>query len=71
MFLCRNCCSYRLETGVSGNLWSFPKEAKPFVLYYGEWGIALKPMKGNSSSFQVDLFYTELFHIRAVKSVSL
>ena len=35
---------YRLETGVSGNLGSCPKEAKPIVLYDGEWGIALKPM---------------------------
>ena len=56
--------------GVSGNLWSYPKEAKPIVLYDGEWGIALKPMQGNWSSFQVDLGYTELFHIPAVTSVS-
>ena len=62
--------SYRIETGVSGNLWSCPKEAKPIVLYDGEWGIAMKPMQGNWSSFQVDLGYTELFHISAVKSVS-
>ena len=47
-----------------------PKEAKPIVLYDGEWDIALKPMMGNWSSFQVDLGYTELFHIPAVTSVS-
>ena len=55
--------------GVSGNLWSCPKEAKPIVLYDGEWGIALKPMQVNWSSFQVDLGYTKLFHIPAVTSV--
>ena len=65
-----NLVSYRLETGVSGNLWSCPKEAKSIVLYDGERGIALKPMQGNWSSFQVDLGYTELFHIPAVTSVS-
>ena len=41
------------------------------VLYDGEWGIALKPMQGNWSSFQVDLGYNELFHIPSVTSVSL
>ena len=61
---------YRLETGVSGNLGSCPKEAKPIVLYDGEWGIALKPMQGIWSAFQVDLGYRELFHIPAVTSVS-
>ena len=45
------------------------KEAKPIVLYDGERGIALKPMQENWSSFQVDLGYTELFHIPAVTSV--
>ena len=39
-------------------------------LYDGEPGIALKKMQGNWSSFQVDLGYTELFHIPAVTSVS-
>ena len=63
-------CSYRLETGVSGNLLSCPKEAKPVVLCDGEWVIALQPMEGNWSSFQVDLGYTELFHFPAVTSVS-
>ena len=44
-------------------------KAKPIVLYDGEWGIALKKMKGNWSSFQLDLGFTELFHIPAVTSV--
>ena len=52
-----------------GNLWDGPKEAKPIVLYDGEWGIALKPMQGNWSLFEVDLGYTELFDIPAVTSV--
>ena len=56
--------------GVSGNLWSCPKEAKPIILYDGEWGIALKPIQGNWLSFQVDLGYTELFDFIAVTSVS-
>ena len=56
--------------GVSGNLWSCPKEAKQTVLYDVEWGIALKAKQGNLSSFQVDLGYTELFHIPVVTSVS-
>ena len=45
-------------------------EAKPIVLYDGEQGIALKTMQGNWSSFQVDLVYTEQFHIPTVTSVS-
>ena len=69
-FLCRNWCSYRFETGVSGNLWSCPNEAKPIVQYDGEWSIALKPVHGNWSSLQLDLGYTEVFHIPAVTSVS-
>ena len=56
--------------GVSGNLWSCPKEAKPIVLYDGERGITLKPMQSNWLSFQVDLGYTKLFHIPSVTSVS-
>ena len=63
-------CSYRLETGVSGHLWSCPKEVKQLVLYDGEWEIALKPMQVNRSSFHVDLGYRMLFHIPAVTSVS-
>ena len=49
---------------------SCQKEAKPIVLYDGEWGIALNPMLGNLSSFLVDLGYPELFDIPAVTSVS-
>ena len=70
VFLCCNWFSYRLDAGVSGYFWSCPKEAKPIVLYDGEWGIALKAMEGNWSSFQVNLVYTELFHIPVVTSVS-
>ena len=55
---------------MSGSLSRYPKEAKPIVLYDGEWGIALKPMQGNWSSFQFDLGYTELFHNLPVTSVS-
>ena len=40
------------------------------IMGHGAWGIALKPMQGNWSSFQIDLGYTELFHISAVTSVS-
>ena len=45
-------------------------EAKPIVLDDGVWGIALKPMRGNLSSFQVDLGCTKLFDITAVTSLS-
>ena len=56
----------RVSQGISGG----GKEAKPIVLYDGERGIALKPMQWNWSSFQVNVDYTELFHIPAVTSVS-
>ena len=39
-------------------------------MYDVECGMALEPMKGNPASFQIDLGYTELFHIPAVISVS-
>ena len=45
--------------------------AKQLVLYDGEWGIALKPMQGNWSSFRGDLGYPKLFHIPVVTSVLL
>ena len=70
-FLCCNWSSYRLETCVSGNLWSCPKEAKPIFQYDGERGVVLNPMQGNWSLFQLDLGYSELFHIPVVTSVSL
>ena len=73
MELSSSCCAEigvpidlrRLSQGISG-----VTQRKPNQLYDGERGIALKPMKGNWSSFQVDLCYTELFHIPAVTSVS-
>ena len=55
----------RVSQGISG-----VAQMNPIVLYDGERGIALKPMQGNWSSFQVDLGYTELFHIPEVTSVS-
>ena len=73
MELSSSCCAEigvpidlrRLSQGISG-----VTQRKPNQLYDGERGIALKPMKENWSSFQVDLWYTELFHIPAVTSVS-
>ena len=56
----------RGSQGISG----VAKGRQAIVLYDGEWGLALKPMQGNWSSFQVDLGYTELFDIPAVASVS-
>ena len=46
------------------------KVSQANVLYHREQGITLKPMQGNWSLFQVNLGYTELFHIPAVTSVS-
>ena len=46
-FLCYNLCSYRLEMGVSGNLWSCLKEVKPPVMYDGGQGIPLEPLQEN------------------------
>ena len=54
----------------SGNLWSCLKEVKPLVVFNGECGMALEPMQGNKASSQVDLGYTELFHVAAVTSGS-
>ena len=73
--LSSSCCtavqlySYRLETGVSGNLSSFLKEVKSPVLYDVDHGIAMEPMKGKWASSRVDLGYTELFCIPEVTSV--
>ena len=64
-----NSYSYRLETGVSGNLCSFPKEVKPLVLYDVEHGIAMEPMNGKWASSRIDLGYAELFCISEVTSV--
>ena len=59
----------RLETGVSGNFWSFLKEVKPFVVYDVEHGMALETMQGNRASSRVDLQYTETLCIPVVTSV--
>ena len=69
-FLCGNWCSYRLETLFSGNLDSCLKEVKPLVVYDGEQGITLEPMRGTQAESPVDLAYPKLFHIPAVTSVS-
>ena len=54
----------------SGDLCSYLKEVK-LVMFDGERGMALEPMQGNWASSQVDLDYTELFHVAAVTSRSL
>ena len=66
--LYRNSYSYRLETGVSGNLYSFLKEVKALVLYALELGIAMEQMRGNWDSSCVDFGYTELFCIPELTS---
>ena len=56
--------------GVLENPWSCLKEVNPLAVYDVESGMALEPLQGNMASFPLDLAYTCLFHIRAVKSVS-
>ena len=56
-----------VSQGISGVAESKPSQLSCMM---GESGIVLKPMQGNWSSFQVDLGYTELFHIPAVTSLS-
>ena len=56
---------------VSGNLWCCLKEVKPLVMFDGECRMALEAMHGNQASYQVDLGYTDLFHVPLVTSVSL
>ena len=68
--LCRNWCSSRLETGVSGNLLSCLKEGKALVVYDVEHGLTLDPMQANRASPRVDFRYTEQFHVPAVTYVS-
>ena len=53
--------SYRLETGVSGNLCSFLKEVKTLVLYDVEHGIAMDPMKGKWASSRIVLGTSSYF----------
>ena len=43
---------------------------KPLVLYDVELGMVLEPMQGTQAASPVNLGYTVLFHIPAVKSVS-
>ena len=62
-------CSYRLEVGVSGNLWIFVKDVKTLVVYDVEWETAMDSMKGKCASSWVDLLYTNLFWIPEVTSV--
>ena len=57
--------------GVSANLCSFLKEAKPLLLYAVEHGIAMEPMKVKCASSHVDVGYTELFCSPEVTSVVL
>ena len=57
----------RVSQGISGVSQRKPSQLSCMMV---KRGIGLKPMQGNWSSFQVDLGYTELFHITAVTSVS-
>ena len=43
---------------------------KPLVVYYVERRMALEPMQGDRASSRVDLWFTELFRINAVASLS-
>ena len=64
-----NWCSYRLDMGVSGNLWIIVKDVKPLVVYEVECQMAVNSMKGKCASSWVDLGYTNLFCIPEVTSV--
>ena len=64
-----NWCSYRLEMGVSGNLWIVVKDVKPLVVYDVECEMAMDSMKGKCASSWVDLGYVNLFCIPEVTSV--
>ena len=61
-----NWCSYRLEMGVSGNLWIAVKYVKPLVVYNVECEMAMDSMKGKCASSWVDLEYTNVFCIPEV-----
>ena len=50
LLLYRNRCSYRLEMGVSGNLWIVVKDVKPLVVYDVECEMAMDSMKGKCAS---------------------
>ena len=64
-----NWCSYRLEKGVSGNLWIVVKDVKPIGVYDVECEMAMDSMKGKCASSWVDLGYTNLYCIPEVTSV--
>ena len=64
-----NWCSYRLEMGVSGNLWIVVKDVKTLVLYDVEWETAMDSMKGKCASSWVDLGYTNQFCVPEMTSV--
>ena len=69
LFFYWNWCSYRLEMGVSGNLWIVVKDVKQLVVYDVECEMAMDSMKGKCASSWVHLGYTNLFCILEVKSV--
>ena len=69
LWLYWNLCSYRLEMGVSGNLWIVVKEVKPLVVYDVECEMAMDSMNAKCASSWTDLGYTNLFCIPEVTSV--
>ena len=69
LWLYWNWCSYRLEMGVSGNLWIVVRDVKPLVVYDVECEMAMDSMKGKCTSSWVDLGYTNLFCILEVTLV--
>ena len=64
-----NWCSYRLEMGVSVNLWIVVKDVKTLVVYDVEWETAMDSMKGKCASCWFDLEYTNQFCDPVVTSV--
>ena len=64
-----NWCCYRLEMGVSGNIWIVVKDVKTLVVYDVEWEMAMDSMKGKCASSWVDLRYTNQFCFPDVTSV--
>ena len=68
LWLYWNWFSYRLEMGVSGNLWIVVKEVKTLVVYDVEWETVMDSKKGKCASSWVDLGYTNQFCIPEVTS---
>ena len=64
-----NWCSYRLEMGVSENLWIVVKDVKKLVVYDVECEMAMDSMKWKCASSWDDMRYTNLFCIPEVTSV--